>query len=146
MPRSRPEEADFRFPHHRLGSQIHPRANSRCPGCGWGLVDDLKGWQFADASGTCRRCGYSQILGKRTDLADQSRVLSPGEVAKLVDVSRRTIYTWILEGWLRGYRLGGRWFVTVPDLDSFQALTRGASGKPTTALATRAARVWQSIP
>jgi excisionase family DNA binding protein len=117
------------FPHHIVHSPARRRATERCPGCGWGVFDGE--WQYTeDGQRICRRCGYSSKMGRRRSLPNRSKVLTPQEAAERLQLSRRTVYTWILQGWLRGHRIGGRWFVTLPDLEQFRKLTTGATGRP----------------
>ena len=54
---------------------------------------------------------------------DADRSLTTGEIAKLCDVSFRTVIRWIERGWLKGYKLPGRGDNRVPvdDLRAFLA-------------------------
>ncbi len=117
-----------RSPHNIISAETRKPVKDRCPGCGWGFVNS--GWQHEGGQLLCRRCGYSSKLGHKGKLPNRAKVLSPMEAAGIVGVSRRTIYTWIINGWLRGHRIGGRWFVTAPDLDLFTKACKGATGKP----------------
>ena len=41
------------------------------------------------------------------------------EIAELLQVTRRTIYTWIKDGKLKAFKVGRGWRVSRADLDSF---------------------------
>jgi excisionase family DNA binding protein len=45
--------------------------------------------------------------------------ISSGEVARRLEVDRRTVYRWLVEGRLRAIRVGGRWRIDEEDLDRF---------------------------
>lgn len=54
--------------------------------------------------------------------------LTPRDLSERFGVSRRRIYDWLVLGWLRGARKGGRWHIAVPDADFFALTCRGYRG------------------
>ena len=57
--------------------------------------------------------------------ARRERLLTPSEVAAELDITERTVYTWLRSGKLRGKKFGGSWriharevAIVPPDLDS----------------------------
>ena len=56
---------------------------------------------------------------------DLPRVYTLREVQEIAQVSRRTLYLWIEDGYLEAVKVGGRWRVPQAELD---ALISGAKG------------------
>lgn len=50
-------------------------------------------------------------------------VMTPTEVGQMLQVHRKTVTRWILQGRLRGIRIGGQWRVLRRDLDGFLGTT-----------------------
>jgi excisionase family DNA binding protein len=53
---------------------------------------------------------------------------TPEEIAERLKVTRRSVYTWLLSGQLRGLRAGDKWRVAEPDLTAFLEGDRPAPG------------------
>ena len=47
------------------------------------------------------------------------KLLTPSQVADLVQVDRRTVYMWVSEGKLKGYKFGSRVRIKESDLAAF---------------------------
>ncbi len=65
---------------------------------------------------------FASVLGPPSELA-------PLELAARFGVSRRRVYDWLAQGWLRGRRLGGRWRVSEQDAALFETTCRGYRGR-----------------
>ncbi len=55
---------------------------------------------------------------------------TPEEVAAQLKVARRTVYTWLSRGQLRGSRLGNLWRITEADLHAFLDARRNWPEEP----------------
>lgn len=47
------------------------------------------------------------------------KLLTIGEIAEMCQISPRTVYRWLAEGWLRALRIGNMTRVRRQDLDEF---------------------------
>lgn len=47
------------------------------------------------------------------------KVYTPDEIAKGLNASKKTVYKWLNEGRLQGFRAGGMWRITREDLEEF---------------------------
>lgn len=56
--------------------------------------------------------------------------IGPTEVAARLNTTTRTVYTWLKEGTIPGYKLGTSWFVIVDELKS--ELRKGANNRRST--------------
>lgn len=57
---------------------------------------------------------------------EPGRVYSPKEVAELLGVNPGTVRYWIRKGWLKGFKVGGRFKIEGKALQDF--VKRGMSG------------------
>ncbi len=67
----------------------------------------------------------------------EEKLLTPPQVADLLQIHERTVTRWLRDRYLRGFKLGKEWRIAPADLQSFmdqhanQALDTGNSSPPT---------------
>lgn len=61
--------------------------------------------------------------------ADTPDTLSPSDVSRKLNVTTRTVYSWLREGTIRGYQIGSTWFIMTSDLKEH---LRAGANKPKT--------------
>jgi excisionase family DNA binding protein len=49
----------------------------------------------------------------------EEKLLTPPQVAGLLQIHERTVTRWLRNGYLRGFKIGKEWRVSARDLDSF---------------------------
>jgi excisionase family DNA binding protein len=64
----------------------------------------------------------------------QQLLLTPSDVAKLLQMNERTVTQWLRNGHLRGFKIGKEWRVSDVDLDAF---IEASANKPSEASANK---------
>ncbi len=59
-------------------------------------------------------------------MMNNSKLLTPTDVANHLQVNERTVTLWLRRGHLRGFKIGKEWRISTSDLDNF--LEQGANG------------------
>ncbi len=60
-------------------------------------------------------------------MMNNNKLLTPADVANLMQVNERTVVRWLRKGHLRGFKIGKEWRVSVKDLE---ALLEASANKP----------------
>ncbi len=60
-------------------------------------------------------------------MMNNDKMLTPVDVANLLQVNKRTVTQWLRKGHLRGFKVGKEWRVSVKDLE---VLLEASSNKP----------------
>ncbi len=60
-------------------------------------------------------------------MMNNDKMLTPVDVANLLQVNERTVTHWLRKGQLRGFKIGKEWRVSVNDLE---ALLEASANKP----------------
>ena len=53
------------------------------------------------------------------DLMIEEKLLTPLNVAEYIQINERTVTQWLREGYLRGFKIGNSWRVSMKDLQAF---------------------------
>ncbi len=49
----------------------------------------------------------------------EPKLLTPPQVAQRLQMNKRTVTQWLCKGYLRGFKIGKEWRVSVRDLEGF---------------------------
>ncbi len=61
----------------------------------------------------------------------KTRLLTPTDIAKSLQVNERTVVRWLRNSYLRGFKIGKEWRVSVKDLESYlEASANKPSSEP----------------
>ncbi len=64
-------------------------------------------------------------------MMNDEKLLTPVDVANLLQVNERTVTQWLRKGQLRGFKIGKEWRVSVKDLESYlEASANKPSSEP----------------
>ncbi len=62
---------------------------------------------------------------------NNDKLLTPADIAKILQVNERTVVRWLRIGQLRGFKISKEWRVSVNDLEAFlQASANKPSSEP----------------
>ena len=64
-------------------------------------------------------------------MMNNDKMLTPVDVANLLQVNERTVTQWLRKGHLRGFKVGKGWRISVKDLEAFlESGTNKPSSEP----------------